>query len=324
MIAATDAGTAPRLTPPRLSQLRRSRPGYCSTCGQKAAPLAPTLGYFVHELTHEVLNVDGKIFRSLRLLLTRPGISDARDFRRAARELRVADRLYLVASILAFAIGAFGSFDAVNVTVHARRPTRLDPAESSAGRGSSAPSPTALNVWLPRAMFVLVPLFAALVMLFRRRSGHTYPQHLYFALHVHAAWFLRECRSIRCSRPLRRFPIVAPVVDVVTRALHRRRISSWRSAAFTRPRSGARCGARRRSGCCTGVGVDSAVAAICCPVIWPRHVRPIVVASVIESRRTLMLCRHPGHRAAPARLRAQVEQQRPRRRGRRGGIPGVP
>ena len=38
-------------------------------------------------------------------------------------------------------------------------------------------------------MFVLVPLFAALVMLFRRHGGHTYPQHLYFALHVHAVFF---------------------------------------------------------------------------------------------------------------------------------------
>ena len=38
-------------------------------------------------------------------------------------------------------------------------------------------------------MFVLVPLFAALVHVVRRRSGCTYPQHLLFALHVHAAVF---------------------------------------------------------------------------------------------------------------------------------------
>ena len=44
-------------------------------------------------------------------------------------------------------------------------------------------------------MFVLVPLFAALVMLRRRSSGHTYPQHLYFALHVHAAVVLRDSPS---------------------------------------------------------------------------------------------------------------------------------
>ena len=38
-------------------------------------------------------------------------------------------------------------------------------------------------------MFVLVPLFALLVMIARRRDQRTYPQHLFFALHVHALWF---------------------------------------------------------------------------------------------------------------------------------------
>jgi hypothetical protein len=46
-------------------------------------------------------------------------------------------------------------------------------------------------------MFVLVPLFAALVMLVRRKSGLNYPQHLYFALHVQAFYFL--LRSINAG-----------------------------------------------------------------------------------------------------------------------------
>ena len=48
----------------------------------------------------------------------------------------------------------------------------------------------ALPHWAPRAMFVLVPLFAGLVGLAARRSGRHYPEHLYFAMHVHAAWFV--------------------------------------------------------------------------------------------------------------------------------------
>ncbi len=55
---------------PNCSALRMGH--FCANCGQKAAPLAPTLGYLVHELTHEVLNVDGKIFRSLRGCLCGP------------------------------------------------------------------------------------------------------------------------------------------------------------------------------------------------------------------------------------------------------------
>ena len=47
----------------------------------------------------------------------------------------------------------------------------------------------ALVSWTPRAMFLLVPVFAGLVALAARRARRNYPQHLYFALHVHAAWF---------------------------------------------------------------------------------------------------------------------------------------
>jgi hypothetical protein len=43
--------------------------------------------------------------------------------------------------------------------------------------------------WAPRAMFLLVPLFAGVVALAAKRSGRNYPQHLYFAMHTHAAWF---------------------------------------------------------------------------------------------------------------------------------------
>jgi hypothetical protein len=44
-------------------------------------------------------------------------------------------------------------------------------------------------VWLPRLMFLLVPFFASLVSRVRRVPIRPYPQHLIFALHVHAAWF---------------------------------------------------------------------------------------------------------------------------------------
>ena len=85
---------------------------YCSSCGQKAAPLAPTLGYFVHELTHELLHVDGKIFRSLRLLLTRPGFLTRELFAGRRASYVTPIRLYLIASILSFAMsGLLGRYE---------------------------------------------------------------------------------------------------------------------------------------------------------------------------------------------------------------------
>ncbi len=41
---------------------------------------------------------------------------------------------------------------------------------------------------MPRMLFVLLPIFAGIVALFYR--GRKYPEHLYFAIHLHAFIFL--------------------------------------------------------------------------------------------------------------------------------------
>jgi len=165
---------------------------YCSACGQKVAPLAPTLGYFLHELTHEFLHVDGKIFRSVRLLLTKPGFL-TREILLGRRASYVSPiRLYLVFSIVALTVGALGVVDTSGARItYTPGPGEVMTPEIEARMAATSQAlDEALKVWVPRAMFVLVPLFAALVMLFRRSSKRTYPQHLYFALHVHAVWLL--------------------------------------------------------------------------------------------------------------------------------------
>lgn len=43
-------------------------------------------------------------------------------------------------------------------------------------------------VWLPRMLFALIPVYAGLLALFYRRRN--YPEHLYFAIHLHAFVFL--------------------------------------------------------------------------------------------------------------------------------------
>src|SRR5688500_699872 len=115
-VAAESAGSTVRASTGACLNCGAQRPGqFCAACGQKALPLAPTFGYFVHELTHEVLNVDGKIFRSLRLLLTRPGFLTREIFRGRRASYVSPLRLYLLASVLSFALGAmFGGLDAVN------------------------------------------------------------------------------------------------------------------------------------------------------------------------------------------------------------------
>lgn len=47
---------------------------FCANCGQKEQERDPTFAHFLHELTHELLHFDGKIFRSVWTLLARPGV----------------------------------------------------------------------------------------------------------------------------------------------------------------------------------------------------------------------------------------------------------
>ena len=162
---------------------------YCSACGQKIAPHNPTLTYFLHELAHELLHFDGKIFRSVRLLVTRPGFltNEILAGRRASYVSPI--RLYLVFSILAFALGA-ARLAELNVEYTPSPGETVDPQVQVEMEQIATAASAAVSEWLPCAMFVLVPLFAALVMLVRRSSGLNYPQHLYFALHVQAFHFL--------------------------------------------------------------------------------------------------------------------------------------
>ena len=47
---------------------------FCAACGQKVQELDPSLTHFLHDLTHELLHFDGKIYRSVWTLLARPGV----------------------------------------------------------------------------------------------------------------------------------------------------------------------------------------------------------------------------------------------------------
>ena len=63
-------------------------------------------------------------------------------------------------------------------------------------------------------MFVLVPFCAWLVLLVCRRSGRNYPQHLFFALHLHAALF--AAGALLAAARLTHNTIIARAFGVLT------------------------------------------------------------------------------------------------------------
>jgi hypothetical protein len=167
---------------------------FCAECGQKVTSINPTLHDFLHDLVHEFLHVDGKIFRSVRLLLTRPGFLTQEHFQgRRARYISPI-RLYLIFSVAFFALDhvAPRSRNPVQITMTSESQEDLAKLKELGFENEEELEQAAsavLVTYMPRLMFVLVPVFALLVKLVTRRSGRNYPQHVYFALHLHAAGF---------------------------------------------------------------------------------------------------------------------------------------
>jgi Protein of unknown function (DUF3667) len=171
---------------------------YCAECGQKAAPINPTVRHFAHELTHELLHFDGKIFQSAWLLVTRPGFLTREVFagRRASYVSPI--RLYLVFSIAYIALASYTPTAAFHIATTVKSdapPAVLQQAELKEAQTIEAVRDITVH-WIPRAMAVLVPVLAVLVMLLSGHRERHYPQHLYFALHAHAAWFFAGIVSV--------------------------------------------------------------------------------------------------------------------------------
>ena len=194
---------------------------YCPECGQAEIDADPSLREFVHELAEEFLHWDGKLATTFRLLVTRPGALTTEYL--AGRRVRYISplRMYLTCSLLFFFVGAIVPQPQRLVSQHgAQVSTRLglititepDSAATIAALDSMAQHRKLVSrIWgthfgaamrrraavtadmaaaIPKTMFVLVPLFAALVMVAFRHMRRRFPQHLAFALHVHAYLFL--------------------------------------------------------------------------------------------------------------------------------------
>ena len=188
---------------------------YCPECGQREIDSDPTLREFAHELAEEFLHWDGKLFKTFRLLVTRPGELTCEYL--AGKRVRYISplRVYLACSVLYFFCAALAPGRSFKLTLtDSRAPivsardtvAALAELESRSHTGNllertwgtrfaraardQTKLSTAVADAVPKAMFVLLPTFAALFALSFRDRRRRYPQHLAFTLHVHAVLFL--------------------------------------------------------------------------------------------------------------------------------------
>jgi hypothetical protein len=243
MEAQPDAGLAPCRNCGAEPVPQTPPPRFCARCGQERTLHPPTLAEILHEFIGHYVALEGPLWRSLGLLLARPGrlTREYLDGRRRTYVLPL--RLYLSASFLFFVVLKLipSAVDEVHTAQgHDRAVVAALPASGAASGASHASTmtwrfgeiPPAAQVsdcgtpghaactpverWVtgllerarhdpgaylehlrahalaiaPYAIFLLMPLFAAIMMLAYRSRRLTYGEHVVFSLHLHAFWFL--------------------------------------------------------------------------------------------------------------------------------------
>ena len=184
---------------------------YCASCGQETRLHVASVAEFFHEFIGHYIALEGKLWQTLWLLLTRPGRLTA-DYIAGRRARYVAPlRVYLSLSLLFFALLKFGP---VNLVVHPDDPVgkseTKDEVHVSTKLGefnprwatrahelAALPKDQAVALfkgkffsYVPYLVFLIMPLFALYLKVLYFRSKRSYGEHMLFALHSNAFAFL--------------------------------------------------------------------------------------------------------------------------------------
>lgn len=206
---------------------------YCPECGQETSLHPPSVGEFVDHFLGNYVAVKSTLAQTLWVLISKPGQLTLDYLAGRKRRYVLPLKLYLTVSIVTLLlIGLFGGLDSgpgetqkVKVGVapsgtmlsigsaqikfvdgkfvcsgmpdrmcnHLRK--RFDHSSSELQAIFSDTPQRMLKFW-SYAMFVLLPMFAALLKLVYRNRGLVYGEHLVFALHLHTFWLLAVCALV--------------------------------------------------------------------------------------------------------------------------------
>ncbi|MBP6902478.1 MAG: DUF3667 domain-containing protein [Burkholderiaceae bacterium] len=199
---------------------------FCGHCGQETRLRAPTLVEFLQQFGGAYLSTEGALWRSLKLLLLKPGALTVEYLRGRRRHYVLPLRLYLTISVLVLLAMRLMAHVDLNIDdvrskidgkprqmqmdmlggkaglrdgqfychdlpawLCARLKARLDVSPETLVRQASGLGERFVGN-LGTAMFVLLPSFALWLKLAYWNRRLRYTEHLITALHLHAFWFL--------------------------------------------------------------------------------------------------------------------------------------
>ena len=204
------------------------RPKFCPACGQETQIRPPRLGEFLQQFGGAYFATEGALWRTLKLLLFKPGELTRQYLAGRRKHYVLPLRLYLTVSLvvlLAVRIVAHVNIDSPDGVKIEPREARSATVNIGMGLGSAGLKDgvffcTEMPDWLckriqrridlkPEAMvsamqqlgerfvanlggalFVVLPSFALWMKLVYWNRRLRYTEHLVFALHLHTFWFL--------------------------------------------------------------------------------------------------------------------------------------
>jgi len=209
--------------------LAEPRPRFCPECGQDTNLNPPTLREFWSQFTDTYLAPKGAMWATLKMLLLRPGELTSQYLTGRRRQYVLPLRLFGLATLVMLVVMRVVSVIEFSVledpdvaAALAERPSHVA-LELGVGRAGVADGVfycEGLTPWLCQrlrakldmstrdllaqiervsdrmarnagvVMLLLLPAFAAVLTLLYRYRGMGYTEHLVFALHLHAFWFL--------------------------------------------------------------------------------------------------------------------------------------
>lgn len=147
---------------------------FCSSCGQKHVASSRPIKIYLNEAVESLFNFDNRIFKTTKELFLHPGLV-TNNYVKGKRGRYVPPfKIYLSVSLIYFfVLSVVETSKFLFITIDGLG----DAVQSFAG-------------FLQYAMFFLVPVFAWIVQLTQRNKKKYYVEHLTFALHLHAVWFI--------------------------------------------------------------------------------------------------------------------------------------
>jgi len=224
---------------------------FCASCGQKNEPEHRSLWQLLKDAVGPAVLLESKLWRTLGTLLGRPGaLSTAYTEGKRSQFIRPL-RLYLWVSVLFFSVLALKPVHVATIKVgpegrlhlpyapemEKRLQQKLEPFKQPPDQGQQPGNlagdgrtvamerlRTEFLTRLPKALFLLLPVFALLLRALWWRQP--YVEHLVFALHAHTVLFLGLGVGLTGWWPLEAVGLVAPVVWFLL-AVHRFYRSGW-------------------------------------------------------------------------------------------------